>query len=173
VQPPPHVAKAYSFGGYPRHHNSNAIHKTPNTLSKATKWRQGVVRLRFRINKMIICVAGAEASLSPASSGYKSTSFPSMELRTPSPAGPYFPTADEPNNGATQQQHHLPPATITPNSVSSQAQELVLWAVSDIKSVPPGALLIDPAVITFIIHSYRTLSSTVYPRFFSSRRSLR
>lgn len=77
-----------------------------------------------------------------------------MELRTPSPAGagPYF-LSDEGTNASVPPPPHpnLPPPTLQSPHPNSSQQELVLWAVSDIKSVPPGALLIDPAVITKVI----------------------
>ena len=87
-----------------------------------------------------------------------------MELRTPSPAGPYFAEEAPQAPPTALTLHQVPPLhQLQQQQQQSQnsSQELVLWAVSDLKSVPPGALLIDPNVNSILI-IIQYLSSTSY-----------
>lgn len=81
--------------------------------------------------------------LSPSSSGYKTQSQRSESV-TPSPTStPYLSGQDSTNSMATNTSDHQ----ITQVEESSDNQ--VVWAVTDIQSVPKGSIIINPQVNKF------------------------
>lgn len=80
--------------------------------------------------------------LSPSSSGYKTQSQRSESV-TPSPTStPYLSGHDSTNSMATNASD--PSLSHTDNSDTADNQ--VVWAVTDIQSVPTGSIIINPQV---------------------------
>lgn len=97
-------------------------------------------------NKILDSAASSVSwRLSPSSSGYKTQSQRSESV-TPSPTStPYLSGQDSTNSVATN--------TSETQIEDDQRDTQVVWAVTDIQSVPKGSIIINPQVISpFFLH---------------------
>lgn len=124
----PVVSKAHSFGGYGGRQNS--------VQGTSGMKRQDSISSTHSAPPHTILSRHGEAArsnwLSPSSSGYKTLSGRTDSV-TPSPTATPIPTSD---------------ATVT-NSKAGNEESIksnVLWVVTDMSNVPPGAVIIHPQV---------------------------
>ncbi|KAJ0170350.1 hypothetical protein K1T71_014278 [Dendrolimus kikuchii] len=109
------VSKSHSFSGYGNINNNNSVDLPPHPRLLS---RQGDL-------------ASSSWRLSPSSSGYKTLSLRSTDSVTPSPTGGASP---EPCAGAAA----------NPTLGPAVGEGSVVWAVTDMSAVPPGAIVIHP-----------------------------
>ncbi|XP_052754315.1 uncharacterized protein LOC113517863 [Galleria mellonella] len=116
------VAKSHSFGGY-GDTRPHATHHAPQAPHARLLSRQGDL-------------ASSSWRLSPSSSGYKTLSLRSTDSVTPSPTGGASP---EPTGPAVSVANSSSPAVDGVGGAGA-----LVWAVTDMSAVPPGALVIHP-----------------------------
>lgn len=128
----PHVAKSYSFGGYgvgvlTRGDSVLSTHSAgPRLFTKQGNYRRATATAL--LCKIDSATSSLSWRLSPSSSGYKSQSQRSESV-TPSPTStPYDGTKQDCVGDESAADKHL------------------VWAVTDIHSIPKGSILIDPQV---------------------------
>ncbi|XP_034951813.1 protein encore isoform X2 [Chelonus insularis] len=117
----PSVSKSFSFGGYTRGMLSRG--------DSVTSTRSASARLTKQDSGASMC-----SRLSPSSSGYKSQSQRSDATISPSPSPSPIPTIPC-NHGQSSQNSTLD---------VPQSNDTVIWAVSNISSVPPGSIIMNP-----------------------------
>ncbi|XP_046483892.1 cAMP-regulated phosphoprotein 21 isoform X1 [Neodiprion pinetum] len=121
----PSVPKSYSFGGYA----AGGMLSRDNSI---TSTRSAGARLTKQDSGTSTC-----SRLSPSSSGYKSQSQRSDATISPSPSpSPVMP--------AGQSHSQISGQEPVPSSPNGNGQQTVIWAVTDIASVPVGSVIIDP-----------------------------
>ncbi|XP_046747116.1 cAMP-regulated phosphoprotein 21 isoform X2 [Diprion similis] len=121
----PSVPKSYSFGGYA----AGGMLSRDNSI---TSTRSAGARLTKQDSGTSTC-----SRLSPSSSGYKSQSQRSDATISPSPSPSPVMPAGRSNSRISGQE-------LVPSSPNGNTQQTVIWAVTDIASVPVGSVIIDP-----------------------------
>lgn len=133
----PCVAKSYSFGGYggsvsvlSRGDSVTSTHSAGPRL--LTKQDSNTSTISWR--------------LSPSSSGYKSQSQRSDSV-TPSPTATPLQLSDVSGKNSIEEPIHGSILEETNNQEKITGDNQLLWAITDMSSVPKGSILINPQVI--------------------------
>lgn len=131
----PHVAKSYSFGGYggvsvlTRGDSCTSTHSAGPRL--LTKQDSGASSVSWR--------------LSPSSSGYKTQSQRSESI-TPSPTSTPYLSGDSIRQDSTNSMG-TNVSDIPTSQADEQSEPQLVWAVTDIHSVPKGSIIINPQTL--------------------------
>lgn len=121
----PSVPKSYSFGGYA----AGGMLSRDNSI---TSTRSAGARLTKQDSGTSTC-----SRLSPSSSGYKSQSQRSDATISPSPSpSPVMPMGRSNSRVSGRE--------VASSSPEGNGQQTVIWAVTNISSVPVGSVIIDP-----------------------------
>ncbi|XP_074107336.1 uncharacterized protein LOC141532758 isoform X1 [Cotesia typhae] len=119
----PSVSKSFSFGGYTRGMLSRG--------DSVTSTRSAGARLTKQDSGASMC-----SRLSPSSSGYKSQSQRSDITISPSPSPSPIPANPCSHVQSSQNNNNA--------SIDTQSNETVIWAVTNISSVPLGSVIMNP-----------------------------